>query len=161
MQPLSRRPLRSGCGSTPRSRKQPGSGEVLPAMRSHGLPAFCSQQGDRRTPGTRGNHPPDGGYPNSCDRTRQPRRWPCSEEQLVVFPAVKHMRQSGPRKERQGSSVHLGSYAGLLAELSQVRREAVAQVDGRRSQTTAAQPKPLRQPRFRKKMRGKLFLLCR
>ena len=76
------------------------------------------------------------------------------EEQFVVLAAVEGLVEGCCRMDRQKSRIGLGGDARLLAEMSKVCGEAVAQVERGGGQAAALQPQSLGNARPRIEVRG-------
>lgn len=76
------------------------------------------------------------------------------EEQFVVFAAMKSLGEGCCRVDGQQGRIDLGGDAGLLAEMSEVGREAVAQVEGGGGHAAALEPEALTDTRLRIEVRG-------
>ena len=78
------------------------------------------------------------------------------KKQFVVFAAVQSLIESCRRVNRQKRRIDLGGDAGLLAEMSQIGGEAVAEIERGGGQSAPLKPKPLRDARLRIEVRGEL-----
>ena len=96
---------------------------------------------------------------DSCDRdagdgARQAGGEGRGEEQFVVFAAMKSLGERCCRVDGQQGRIDLGSDAGLLAEMSEVGREAVAQVEGGGGHAVALEPEALDDTGLRIEVQG-------
>jgi hypothetical protein len=98
---------------------------------------------------------PDSGDGDTGDGARQAGAGWRGKEQFVILAAMKSLSQSCSQTERQQSRIDFGDYAGLLAEMSQVGGEAVAQVESGCGQAAALKPEALGDAWLGIKVRGK------
>ena len=91
----------------------------------------------------------------SGDASRKRGIWPDGEEEFVILATMQCLFQLSPRVYRQRFSVNLGGHFGLLAQVIQVSRKAIAQIDGCRCSQFPSQPEALRNARLRPEMRCK------
>ena len=76
------------------------------------------------------------------------------EEQFVVFAAVESLGEGCCRVDGQQGRIDLGGDVGLLAEMSKVGGEAVAQVEGGGGHAAALEPEALPDAWLRIEVRG-------
>src|SRR6266568_8876023 len=106
---------------------------MLPATRQQWLRTFCGNQRDRRAVLARWEDAADARDRYSGNSTRHFHSGGGSEEQFVILASVQGLVKSCGRVEGKGSSIHFGSDARLRADVGQIGRQAVAQIDrGRR-----------------------------
>jgi len=78
----------------------------------------------------------------------------CGKEQFVVFAAMEGLGEGCGCVDGQQGRIDLGGDAGLLAEMSEVGGEAVAQVEGGGGHAVALEPEALTDARLRIEVRG-------
>src|SRR6185437_10314336 len=83
------------------------------------------------------------------DYPREPRRGPRRKEQFVILAAMERLVETRPRPNWQREYVDLRRHARLFADVHEVRRKSIADVDGRRGQLPPHEPPPLGKPRLR------------
>jgi hypothetical protein len=116
---------------------------MFPAMSFERLAAFRSQQHDDRLAGAEFHDPADPGDGNPGDLAGKARCGRSGEEQFVVLSAVQGLGEGRGVVDGQQSGIDLSSYAGLLADVSEVGRQAVAEVDGSGGGAVLYKPKAL------------------
>lgn len=126
---------------------------MFPALGCEGVSAVRRDERDQGACGVAAKNTADAGNGNPGDRARYPGGGGRREEQFIVFATVERLHQRGGWMDGQRGGVDLDRDAGLLAEMAEVRREAVADVDGRGGAGGFGQPLALRNAWFRIKMR--------
>jgi len=116
---------------------------MLPALRFERLCALLREQRNCGLAGTELHDAADSGDGNPGDLSGQAGCGRGSEEEFVVFPAVKGLGEGCGGMDGDESRIDLGGYTGLLAEVGQVSGEAVAKIDGGGSSAVLQKPKAL------------------
>ena len=116
---------------------------MFPAVRFEELGALLGDEGKDRPARAGFQDAADARYGDAGNGARHAGGGRTGEEQLVVFTSMESLGEGCCRVDGQGSRIDLSRYAGLLAEMSKVGREAIAQVEGSRGQPATLQPETL------------------
>src|SRR6185437_1759759 len=105
-------------------------GKVLPAAGLEGARAGGHEQSDGGGPSAIAN---DAAYARDGNGRDAAWDWDvgaCGEEQFVVLAAMEGLLEGSAGAEGDGCRIYFGGHAGLLADVGEIDRKAVAQIDG-------------------------------
>jgi hypothetical protein len=115
----------SGDEVLPAGGPQRSRASVRGTKREEGFAGIARQQGS------------DPGNRDPSDSARNSSTWICGEEKFVVFATVQGsvhgllgIQPAGQGMERKSAGVNFGADPGRFAQMSEIRGEAVAQIDG-------------------------------
>lgn len=99
---------------------------------------------------------PDSSHRNTINHGRDLHAPWCREKQFVIFSAVQRLRQCRSGMHRQSRGIHFSRQLRLFAEVRQVGRKPITQINGRSRRAPSHQPLPLFEARLWKEMRLQL-----
>ena len=134
---------------------------MLPAARREGLRAIRGEEHNGRAAGAGPQNPADWSDGHAGDTARNACRRRSGEEEFIILAAVKSLLQScGQGRgavDGQYRRVDLRGDAGRRAEMGEIAREAVTEIDGCRCFGMAQEKKSLRDARLWIEMRRERF----
>ena len=127
---------------------------MFPALRLEGTRALRSKQ---RNVGLAGTPFRDAANSADCNAGYSAGQARCGwggEEEFVVFSAVEGLGEGCGGMDGKESGIDLGGYAGLLAEVGEIGRETVAEIDGGGGEVVALEPEALGDAGLGEEVRG-------